>query len=49
MIYKGISYVNCEQEKLIKEKVLKESLLTNIERDIDERLVEGFCTNVANW
>ena len=32
MIYKGISFLNNEQEKCIKEKLFKESLLTNIER-----------------
>jgi hypothetical protein len=49
MIYSGISYINNEKEKLIKDKVLKESLLTNIERDIDEKQLQGFCSTVADW
>ena len=49
MIYSGISYINNEQAKLIKGQLLKESSLANIERDIDDRQLQGFCNIVADW
>ncbi|XP_064619923.1 poly(A)-specific ribonuclease PNLDC1-like [Lineus longissimus] len=48
-IYTGVSYLNDEQEKKVKFHLKSDAFLEGVDRDVDERVLQKFCSVVAEW
>lgn len=49
LLYKGISYMNNTQEKQLEAKLKKSLFFAGIERDIDEKVIQKICSEIADW
>ncbi|KAH3884679.1 poly(A)-specific ribonuclease PNLDC1-like [Dreissena polymorpha] len=48
-IYEGLSFLNEDQERQVREHIASKAMFTGLERDLDEEALQRICSRVAEW